>query len=320
MRARTVVFSLALLLAGAIGGAMLAPPPADAVSREIIEIQQTVNQLLQNQQDMRTDMDTNFASLKTIVQQAVTNSANLSTTMGMLQKTVQDAQANMGANNNSTAQQMSGISDNMQDMQARVQKLAQQISDMQSSLQTISAKVANCGTAPAPANSSTPYSGAQDSPGTQGTSMNPSTIPTANPATSGATQPPSELQPISGDTLYSNALRDLNSGHYDLSGQEFTDYLRNFPEGAYASNSQFYIGEIAYAQGKYNDAIAAYDNVILNYPKSFKVAAAMLEKGRALAHLGKRTSAQREFRELVRRYPGTDEAKKASAEMQHLTH
>ncbi|MHB8411520.1 MAG: tol-pal system protein YbgF [Candidatus Acidiferrales bacterium] len=304
MRTRTIVLALAVLLGGAMGGALLAPPPADAVSREIIQIQQTIGQILQNQQDFRNDIDARFASVQTLVQQSLNSSNQLNQTIGSLQKTIQDAQANSGANINSTTQQMQGISDNMQDLQARLGKLAQQMTDIQSTLQTINAKVSG-GTSPAQS-----PSGMTPNAGPDSTDSQPP---------QGATQAPSTLQPISGDTLYSNGLRDLNGGHYDLSRQEFSDYLKNFPDGSFASNSQFYLGEIAYAEGQYTKAIAAYDKVILNYPRSSKVAPAMLEKGRALAQTNKRVSATREFRELIRRYPGSDEAKKAASELRSLT-
>lgn len=305
MRTRTIMLALAVLVLGAMGGAMLAPPPADAVSREIIQIQQTIAQILQNQQDLRNDVDARFASVQTLVQQSLNSASQLNQTVGSLQKTIQDAQANSGANTNSTTQQMQGISDNMQDLQARVGKLAQQMTDIQSTLQTINAKVSG---GPSPAQSP---SGMNPNPGLDSS--------TSQPPPQSTTRGPSTLQPISGDTLYSNALRDLNGGNYNLSREGFSDYLKNFPDGSFASNSQFYLGEIAYAQGQYAKAIEAYDNVIVNYPKSSKVAPAMLEKGRALAQTNRRVSATREFRELIRRYPGSDEAKRAASELHGLT-
>ncbi len=320
MRARTVILFLVVLVLGAMGGAMLTPPAADAVSREIIQIQQTVNEILQNQQDLRTDLDTKVASMQTLVQQSLDASSHLNQTMGALQKTLQDASANNGANNTSISQQMQGVTDNMQDMQARIQKLAQQMTDMQNTLQQINAHISS-----GPAPSTAPPAGTN--PGTN-PQANAGANPGAPPADAPATQTPpantaqtapSSFQPISGDTLYSNGVRDLSSGHYDLAHQEFSDYLKHFPDGSLAPNAQFYIAEIAYMQGNYSDAIVGYDHVILNYPKSTKVAPSMLEKGRALMQTHKTASAQREFRELIRRFPGSDEAKKASATLRTLS-
>lgn len=316
MRARTVILFLVVLVLGAMGGAMLTPPAADAVSREIIQIQQTVNEILQNQQDLRTDLDTKVASMQTLVQQSLDASSHLNQTMGALQKTLQDASANNGANNTSISQQMQGVTDNMQDMQARIQKLAQQMSDMQNTLQQINAHVSSAPASNAPATSNpqvnnTNPGGTRDAPPAE--AQPNSTQPPSS------TEPPSSFQPISGDTLYSNGVRDVSSGHYDLAHQEFSDYLKNFPDGSFAADSQFNIAEIAYMQRKYDEAITGYDHVILNYPKSTKVAPAMLEKGRALMQTHKTASAQREFRELIRRFPGSDEAKKASATLRNLS-
>jgi len=316
MRARTVILFLAVLLLGAMGGSMLTPPPADAVSREIIQIQQTVNEILQNQQDLRTDLDTKVAGMQTLVQQSLDASGHLNQTMGALQKTLQDASANNGANNTSISQQMQGVTDNMQDMQARIQKLAQQMTDMQNTLQQINAHISSAPASSAPATSNpqtnnTNPGGTPDAPPAQ-TQPNTSQPPSSS-------QSPSSFQPISGDTLYSNGVRDMSSGHYDLAHQEFSDYLKNFPDGSFAANSQFYIAELAYMQHNYDEAITAYDHVILNYPKSTMVAPSMLEKGRALMQTHKTASAQREFRELIRRFPGSDEAKKASDNLRSLS-
>lgn len=312
MRARTVVLSFALIIAGAISGAMLAPPSADAVSREIIEIQQSIAQILQNQQDLRSNMDSKFAAMQTLIQQSSDATTHLSVAVGSLQKTFQDAQANSGANVTSVTQQMTGISDNMQDLQARVGKLAQQMADIQSTLQTINAKVS----APPPTQPS-PTAQESGAGGDAPSSSQPAGY--GQPAATGTSKPVSSLQPISGDTLYSNAVRDYNSHHYDLARQELTDYLRNFPDGPLAANAQFYLGELSYAQRDYSAAIEAYDKVIVNYRHSPRVAPAMLEKGRAYVQLGKRTSAKSEFRELVRMFPGTDEAKAAQSALRSIS-
>lgn len=307
MRARTIILSIALIVAGAIGGAMLTPPAADAVSREIIEIQQSINQILQNQQDLRSDVDTKVASLQTLVQQASSSSASLSTAMGSLQKTIQDAQANAGSGNSALTQQITAISDNQQDLQQRLAKLAQQVSDMQNTLQMINAKVS----APPPTQSApTSQESGGDAPAT--------TQPAGSTQPSTTSQPASSLQPISGETLYNNAVRDYNSHHYDLARQELSDYLQNFPDGPLAPNAQFYLGELSYSQRDYSAAIDAYDKVIVKYRHSPRVAPAMLEKGRAYVQLGKRTSAKTEFRELVRMFPGSDEAKAAQAALRGL--
>ena len=118
--------------------------------------------------------------------------------------------------------------------------------------------------------------------------------------------------------LYSNGLRDITSGKYDLARQEFQDYLKYYGDTDLASNAQFYLGEIAYSQKNYDQAVNEFDKVLNNYPKSFKLAPARLRKGMALIELGQKTSGVRELREVVKRYPGTDEERKARAKLKEL--
>jgi tol-pal system protein YbgF len=118
--------------------------------------------------------------------------------------------------------------------------------------------------------------------------------------------------------LYSNGLRDITSGKYDLARQEFLDYLKYYGTTDLACNAQFYLGEIAYHQKQYQDAVAEYDKVLTLYPKGFKLEPARLKKGMALIELGQKTAGVRELREVIRRYPGTEEERAARAKLKEL--
>jgi len=54
--------------------------------------------------------------------------------------------------------------------------------------------------------------------------------------------------------LYSNGLRDITSGKYDLARQGIPRLSEVFSDTDLASNAQFYLGEIAYSQKQYQDA------------------------------------------------------------------
>ncbi len=304
MRIRWVVLTFAAVLLGAIAGAMLAPQPAGAVSRDMIELQQQVAQLLQGQQDMRSAMDSNNATIKTLVQQSLDSVNKLSAEMSSVQKSVQEVQANTGARIDTMAQQTQGLSDNLQDVQARVGKLSQQLTDAQNLLQSIDGKLSN------------QQPGATGAPGSPGAPGGPTT--SNGPGDAPAGNPPPGMAPISADTLYQNALRDYTSGKYDLARQEFSDYIKNFPSNDLASNSQFYLGEIAYAQGDFKRAIGAYDSVLVNYPRSFKLAASQLKKGMAELEAGERTAGIRDLRAVESHFPGSDESRRAHAKLREI--
>ena len=297
MRTRWIVLVLVAVFSGALGGSLLAPQPAGAVSKEMIELQQTVSQILQAQQDLRSTVDGNNAAIRTLVQQSLDSVNRLSGQMSAVQKSVQEVQANTGSRIDTMTQQAQGLSDNLQDVQARVAKLSQQLTDMQNLLQSIDAKVSGGSTIGAPA-----------------------TAPGGNSGGAAAPPPPtaSNTAPISADTLYQNGLRDLTSGKYDLARQEFSDYIQNFPSNDLAGNAEFYLGEIAYAQNDYKTAITSYDTVLANYPKSFKLAASLLKKASAEIELGMKASGIRDLREVERRFPGSDEARRAQAKLRDV--
>ncbi len=303
MRTRWVVLAFAAILVGAVGGAMLAPQPASAVSRDMIELQQQVAQILQGQQDMRSAMDSNNATIRTLVQQSVDSVNKLSAEMNSVQKSMQEVQANTGARIDTMAQQTQGLSDNLQDVQARVGKLSQQLTDAQNLLQSIDGKLSN------------QQPGATTAPSSPGTPGGPTTSNGTGDVPAG-NQP--GIAPISADTLYQNALRDYMSGKYDLARQEFSDYIKNFPSNDLASNSQFYLGEIAYAQGDFKGAIAAYNAVVVNYPRSFKLAASELKKGMSELEAGERTAGIRDLRSVESRFPGSDESRRAHAKLREV--
>ena len=285
MRTRWIALAIVALFLGALGGAMFSPEPAGAVSKEMIQLQEQVSQLIQGQQDLRSAVDTNNATLKTLVQQSLDSVSHLNSQMGVLQKTVQEVQANTTSRIDTMATQTQGLSDNLQDVQARVGKLSQQLTEVQNLLQSIDAKISTV------------------APGSGGPSSN----------TLGAGMPP-----ISADTLYQNALRDFTSGKYDLSRQEFSEYVKNFPSNDLASNAQFYLGEVAYAQNDFHGAIMQYDLVLSNYSRSFKLASALLKKAMAELELGMKATGTRDLREVVRRFPGSDESRRAQAKLHEI--
>src|SRR5689334_7069916 len=294
MRIRNIAIFSAAVFAGAIAGSLMGPRPVEAVAREIIDLQRDVTSILQGQKDMSTQMLQDHTAIKTIVGGFNDNINRLSGTMSSLQKSVQDVQANSGTRLDSMSTQVQGVSDNLEEIKSRLGKLNQQLVDLQNTVQSLDGKVSGG----APAGGGTPATGTTAAP-------------------TGAGSQPAAAAP-SADTLYSNGLRDITSGKYDLARSEFQDYLKYYGDTDLASNAQFYLGEIAYSQRNYDQAVNEYDRVLTNYPKSFKLAPARLKKGMALIEQGQKPAGVRELREVVKRYPGTEEERRARAKLKEL--
>src|SRR6266404_391165 len=188
MRIRHIAVFGAAVLFGALAGSLLGPRPAEAVAREILDLQRDVTTLLQGQKDLSDKTIQDHTVKKTLVEQSSDNVNKLGATMSSLQKSVQDVQANSGARLDTMSTQVQGLSDNLEEIKSRLGKLNQQLVDLQSTVQALDAKI---------------------STGSPGTS-----IP-ANPGGSAAGGGRSSAAPgsaPSADTLYSNGLRDITSG------------------------------------------------------------------------------------------------------------
>jgi tol-pal system protein YbgF len=120
------------------------------------------------------------------------------------------------------------------------------------------------------------------------------------------------------DVLYNNGLRDYNGGKNDLASQEFSDYVKFYPNTDLAGNSYYYLGEIQFKQGNYQQAVQSYDQVVQNFPSGNKAASAHLKKGYALIELGKQDDGVTELRQLIQRYPRSPEAMQAKDRLHKL--
>ena len=120
------------------------------------------------------------------------------------------------------------------------------------------------------------------------------------------------------DVLYNNALRDYNGGKPDIAAQEFSDYVKFYPNTDLAGNSYYYLGEIQFKNGNYPQAVQSYDQVLQNFPSGNKAASAQLKKGFALVEGGKQDDGVTELRHLIQRYPHSPEALQARDRLRKL--
>jgi tol-pal system protein YbgF len=121
------------------------------------------------------------------------------------------------------------------------------------------------------------------------------------------------------DVLYNNALRDYNGAKNDLAIQEFSDYIKFYPNTDLAGNAYFYLAEIQFKAGDYQKAVANYDLVLQNFPSGNKAAAAQLKKGFALLELGKEDEGTQQLKHVIQRYPKTTEATQARERLRKLS-
>ena len=87
---RWTVYVATGMLAGALGAALLGTPPVAAVDREIVELQESVKQIIQSQKDTETTLLQTTAVSKTRMEESMNKVNKMTGNMMPLQKTVQD--------------------------------------------------------------------------------------------------------------------------------------------------------------------------------------------------------------------------------------
>ena len=270
-------------------------------SKEIVELQRDVSMLQDQVQKMQAALNDKLTSLQALVQQTTDYSKNTDRALAVMQDRFNDAMkqqqasvsapvASVGQKLDQMAEDFRAVRESVLDMNTRMGKLDAKMADLQNLINTIKA--------PAP-----PPPGA----------TSPSGAPGA-PQAAQAGPPPG----MEASTAYTNAYRDYLGGKYDLAMPEFNDYLKYFSNTQFASNVQFYIGDIYYKKQDYTNALQAFDNVLERFPDGNKTADAHYMKGMALMQLSRNDSAAREFRDVYTSYPDTDLAAKAKARLKEL--
>jgi tol-pal system protein YbgF len=117
---------------------------------------------------------------------------------------------------------------------------------------------------------------------------------------------------------YTNAYRDYIGQKYDLAMQEFTDYLKYFPKTDFAPNVQYYIGDIYYRKGDYDNSLQAFDAVLEQWSENSKTPDAHFMKGMSLRKMEKRDAAAKEFRDVIAKYPDSEIAARSREQLKQL--
>ena len=273
-------------LAAALLAALVnfAPVRAHAASKEIIALQTQVQQLLDMVQRLQSTMDTRFGVLSNLSQQTADNANKMQAAVESLQQKFAAQNEAISGKVDSASGQVQSVSDSIEELKSRLDKLQTSVQAMQNQLQNMQA----------PPQQAQPATGPGGTPGPNG----PPPGPAANAA------PP--LQ----DTFQAG-LRDFNGARYAVAQGEFQDVIQYYPKDDLAGQAQFYLGEIAYRQQDFANAVKAYNSVLESYPDSSKAAAAQLHKGYALLDSGKRASGIQELRSLIQHHPQSPESQQA---------
>lgn len=304
-------------ISAAILAAVLAcaPPPAHAVSKEIVQLQTQVQQLLDMMQRLQSSFDTRFGVLQNLAQQTADQASQMNAAVATLQKKLDAENEATSGKVDAVSGQIQSLNDSVDELRTRIDKLQKSVNELQSQLQNIQA--------PPPTGMPGAMPGAlpNGQPGQPGGPQDQQNQPGAQPsgpqgmAGPGGPQAaptlPAQAQAPPLQQTYQAALADFNAGRYKMAEGEFQQVVKSYPYDDTAGSAQFYLGEIAYRQHEYSKAVDAYNAMLETYPGNALAPTAELHKGYALLDAHRRTDGIRELRLLIQRYPRTPEASRA---------
>lgn len=137
--------------------------------------------------------------------------------------------------------------------------------------------------------------------------------PTPVPAASAA--PPAKE---TDQQMYQRGAEALDAKRYADARAIWSELITKFPRSSYADNARYWIGESYYAERDFASAILEFDKVVRDYPAGDKVPAALLKQGLAFLEIGEKDGGVATLQDLVKRYPRSDEAKKAKERLAKL--
>jgi tol-pal system protein YbgF len=142
---------------------------------------------------------------------------------------------------------------------------------------------------------------------------------TEPPAEQKAAPPAAPTVSLSPQDVYNAAYADYLKGSFDLAVDGFKIYRENFPDSPLSDNALYWIGECYFSQKKFDQAVTEFNDLILNFPQSDKIAATFLKKGLALAELGRKEEAIVTLKLLMSKYPLEEESRIAQEKVKELS-
>lgn len=128
----------------------------------------------------------------------------------------------------------------------------------------------------------------------------------------------SSVAPLAEQASYQAAFDLLKEGHYQKAIEGLKVFLETYPQGTYAGNAQYWLGEAYYVTRQYEAAMQAFQRLQEAYPKSPKVSHAELKIGYIHYELGQMADAERILTSLVTRYPNAAVGRLAQERLERM--
>ncbi|ALR06434.1 tol-pal system protein YbgF [Xylella fastidiosa] len=117
---------------------------------------------------------------------------------------------------------------------------------------------------------------------------------------------------------YNVAFDALKNSKYADAAELFLSFLQLYPNGVYAPNALYWLGESYYAMHDFVSAEAQFRSLLSRYPTHDKASGSLLKEALCQANQGKNDDAQHSLEQVLSQYPGTDAARLAQERLQSI--
>lgn len=127
---------------------------------------------------------------------------------------------------------------------------------------------------------------------------------------------PTDIDPEA--VIFNRGYKALSENKYDEAREQFSLFLRNYPESPQASDAAFWIAEAYFRQGQYEESILDFQKFIEDYDKDIKVPLAYYKQGESLMNIDRKQEAIIFFQTLIDKFPQSEEARSAKEKLKVL--
>jgi tol-pal system protein YbgF len=132
------------------------------------------------------------------------------------------------------------------------------------------------------------------------------------------TAPVVAIDPQAEQAAYRQAFEVLKEGRYEDSINAFARFLQTYPEGQYADNAVYWMGEANYVLRRFPQAIENFNQVLSRFPNSPKLADAQLKIGFSHYELQAWPQARQVLEQVLKDFPATTAAQLAQNRLHQM--
>jgi len=122
-------------------------------------------------------------------------------------------------------------------------------------------------------------------------------------------------RPTDKAAFFALAQKQEASGEKGVARELYEEYVKKWPTDPRAADAHFRLGEIAYGEKRYREAVLSYGKVAQDFPRSDKAPDALFRTAESMVQLGLRDDARAIFEDVVSRYPKSTAAQKAKSRL-----